>query len=176
MIARLFYADAIIAIQISFSIFVVKVLGLSVKEIFQLVIITSVIQALGSFIGGILNDKIGSKLLIQYSLYVVLFAIIGLVSFQERTVFIITFQIGAFFFGILQSASRVFMTSFVSQSNLGQGFGLFTLASRSTAILGPIMVGTITYFTSLDFGFLSITVLVLAGIIMLRRVDVPKSY
>jgi len=38
------------------------------------------------------------------------------------------------------------------------------------------MVGTITYFTSLDFGFLSITVLVLAGIIMLRRVDVPKSY
>ena len=68
------------------------------------------------------------------------------------------------------------MTSFVSQSNLGQGFGLFTLASRSTAILGPIMVGTITYFTSLDLGFLSITVLVLAGIIMLRRVDVPKSY
>ena len=107
MIARLFYADAIIAIQISFSIFVVKVLGLSVKEIFQLVIITSVIQALGSFIGGLLNDKIGSKLLIQYSLYVVLLTIIGLVSYQERTVFIITFQIGAFFFGILQSASSV---------------------------------------------------------------------
>ncbi|MCI5054265.1 MAG: MFS transporter [Pelagibacteraceae bacterium] len=176
LIARLFYADAIIAIQISFAIFTVKVLGLTVKEIFQLVIITSVIQALGSFIGGLLNDKIGSKLLIQYSLYVVLFAIIGLVSFQERTIFIIIFQIGAFFFGILQSASRVFMTSFVSQSNLGQGFGLFTLASRSTAILGPIMVGTITYFTSLDVGFLSIVVLVLAGIIMLRRVDVPKSY
>ena len=115
-----------------------------------------------------MNDKIGSKLLIQYSLYVVLLTIIGLV-FSERTVFVITFQIGAFFFGILQSASRVFMTSFVNQSNLGQGFGLFTLASRSTAILGPIMVGTITYFTSLDFGFLSITVLVLAGIIMLRR-------
>ena len=69
MIARLFYADAIIAIQISFAIFTVKVLGLTVKELFQLVIITSVIQALGAFIEGLLNDKIGSKLLIQYSLY-----------------------------------------------------------------------------------------------------------
>ena len=95
-----------------------------------------------------------------------LLTIIGLVFSGKNSLFVITFQIGAFFFGILQSASRVFMTSFVNQSNLGQGFGLFTLASRSTAILGPIMVGTITYFTSLDFGFLSITVLVLAGIII----------
>ena len=176
LISRLFYSDAIIAIQISFAIFIIKVLGLTVNEIFQLVLITSVIQSVGSFIGGILNDKIGSKLLIQYSLYIVLFTIIGLVSFQERTIFIIIFQIGAFFFGILQSASRVFMTSFVSQSNLGQGFGLFTLASRSTAILGPIMIGTITYFTSVETGFLSITVLLIIGFVMLKKVDVPRSY
>ncbi len=68
------------------------------------------------------------------------------------------------------------MTSFLNKDNLGQGFGLFTLASRSTAILGPIMIGTITYFTSVEIGFLSITVLLLIGYVMLKKVDVPRSY
>ena len=102
--------------------------------------------------------------------------IIGLVFFQSKIIFLIIFQFGAFFFGILQSASRVLMTNFVNESNLGLGFGLFTLASRSTAILGPLMIGTITYFTSIEFGFLSITVLIMGGLIALKKVDVPKSY
>ena len=68
------------------------------------------------------------------------------------------------------------MTNLVNENNLGQGFGLFTLASRSTAILGPIMIGSITYFTNLNFGFLSITILIFAGILMIKKVNVPKSY
>ena len=176
LIARLLYADAIIAIQISFAVFVVKVLNLNTKEIFQLLLFTSIVQAIGAYIGGIINDKIGSKKIIQISLLCVLFVIIGLVFFQSKIIFLIIFQFGAFFFGILQSASRVLMTNFVNESNLGLGFGLFTLASRSTAILGPLMIGTITYFTSIEFGFLSITVLIMGGLIALKKVDVPKSY
>ena len=84
LIARLLYADAIIAIQISFAVFIVKVLNLNTKEIFQLLLFTSIVQALGAYIGGIINDKIGSKKIIQISLLCVLFVIIGLVFFQSR--------------------------------------------------------------------------------------------
>jgi MFS-type transporter involved in bile tolerance (Atg22 family) len=38
------------------------------------------------------------------------------------------------------------------------------------------MIGTITYFTSVEIGFLSITVLLLIGYVMLKKVDVPRSY
>ena len=176
LVARLFYADAIIAIQISVGIFTVTVLGLSAKELFQLVLLTAITQGVGAVLGGFLNDKIGSKKIIQLCLYCVFLSILGLVFFQDKISFILIFQFGAFFFGTLQSASRVMMTNLVNENNLGQGFGLFTLASRSTAILGPIMIGSITYFTNLNFGFLSITILILAGILMIKKVNVPKSY
>ena len=176
LVARLFYADAIIAIQISVGIFTVTVLGLSAKELFQLVLLTAITQALGAVLGGFLNDKIGSKKIIQLCLYCVFLSILGLVFFQDKISFVLIFQFGAFFFGTLQSASRVMMTNLINENNLGQGFGLFTLASRSTAILGPIMIGSITYFTNLNFGFLSITILILAGILMIKKVNVPKSY
>ena len=176
LVARLFYADAIIAIQISVGIFTVTVLGLSAKELFQLVLLTAITQGIGAVLGGFLNDKIGSKKIIQLCLYCVFLSILGLVFFQDKISFILIFQFGAFFFGTLQSASRVMMTNLVNENNLGQGFGLFTLASRSTAILGPIMIGSITYFTNLNFGFLSITILILAGILMIKKVNVPKSY
>lgn len=176
LVARLFYADAIIAIQISVGIFTVKVLGLSAKELFQLVLLTAITQGIGAVLGGFLNDKIGSKKIIQLCLYCVFLAILGLVFFQDKISFVLIFQFGAFFFGTLQSASRVMMTNLVNENNLGQGFGLFTLASRSTAILGPIMIGSITYFTNLNFGFLSITILILVGILMIKKVNVPKSY
>ena len=176
LVARLFYADAIIAIQISVGIFTVTVLGLSAKELFQLVLLTAITQGIGAVLGGFLNDKIGSKKIIQLCLYCEFLAILGLVFFQDKISFILIFQFGAFFFGTLQSASRVMMTNLINENNLGQGFGLFTLASRSTAILGPIMIGSITYFTNLNFGFLSITILILAGILMIKKVNVPKSY
>ena len=176
LVARLFYADAIIAIQISVGIFTVTVLGLSAKELFQLVLLTAITQGIGAVLGGFLNDKIGSKKIIQLCLYCVFLSILGLVFFQDKISFILIFQFGAFFFGTLQSASRVMMTNLVNENNLGQGFGLFTLASRSTAILGPIMIGSITYFTNLNFGFLSITILILVGILMIKKVNVPKSY
>jgi UMF1 family MFS transporter len=176
LVARLFYADAIIAIQISVGIFTVAVLGLSAKEIFQLVLLTSITQGIGAVLGGFLNDKVGSKKVIQLCLYCVFLVIPCLVFFQDKISFVLIFQFGAFFFGTLQSASRVMMTNLVNENNLGQGFGLFTLASRSTAILGPIMIGSITYFTNLNFGFLSITILIFAGILMIKKVNVPKSY
>ena len=176
LVARLFYADAIIAIQISVGIFTVTVLGLSAKELFQLVLLTAITQGIGAVLGGFLNDKIGSKKIIQLCLYCVFLSILGLVFFQDKISFVLIFQFGAFFFGTLQSASRVMMTNLINENNLGQGFGLFTLASRSTAILGPIMIGSITYFTNLNFGFLSITILILAGILMIKKVNVPKSY
>ena len=83
---------------------------------------------------------------------------------------------GVFFFGAIQSASRVLMTRFLKSDNLGQGFGLFTLASRSTAIIGPIMVGTITYFTNLRTGYASIIILLLIGLFVLNKVKVPQNY
>jgi UMF1 family MFS transporter len=176
LIARLFYADAIIALQVSFAVFTKHHVGLTFEEMLKLLLLTSFVQGLGAFFGGIVNDRIGSKKIIQISLVVVFFTIIGLVSFKSKFLFVLIFEFGAFFFGILQSASRVLMTSFLNKDNLGQGFGLFTLASRSTAILGPIMIGTITYFTSVETGFLSITVLLLIGYVMLKKVDVPRSY
>ena len=61
-------------------------------------------------------------------------------------------------------------------SGLGSGFGLFTFAGRSTAFLGPLMVGTLTYFISQRVGLLAVLPLFILGYVILQNLEVDESY
>ena len=176
LIARVFYADAIIAMQTASGIFAVQTYGLTLAEIFKLYFFSSFSAAAGSLIGGYYNDKVGSKNVIVICIFFLVLTVIAMSIGQTKIHFFIAMPFGVFFFGAIQSASRVLMTRFLKSDNLGQGFGLFTLASRSTAIIGPIMVGTITYFTNLRTGYASIIILLLIGLFVLNKVKVPQNY
>ncbi len=126
---------------------------------------------IGAFVGGVINDRYGSKIVIIFSLIgLILSSIAILFTFTASTFFYLA-AINGLFIGPVQSASRVVITSMLNKNNQGKGFGLFATSGKLTSFLGPLLVSTVTFITSSQrIGFSSAIVLLLLGLIILLNI------
>ena len=62
------YADGLNAIIVMGGIFAVGVFNLEIKELLKLSVLMNITAFVGAFLGGIANDKYGSKIVIIFSL------------------------------------------------------------------------------------------------------------
>ena len=79
--------------------------------------------------------------------------------------------------GSSQSAGRAMAGLFAPAHRLAEFYGLWTFAVRLSAIVGPITYGLVTMLTGGNhrIAILSTGVFFLAGIVLLRRVDVARG-
>ena len=89
LIARMLYADGLNAIIVMGGIFAVGVFNLEIKDLLKLSILMNITAFIGAFVGGIANDKYGSK-------NVIIFSLIGLIFSSIAIIF--TFSTSIFFF------------------------------------------------------------------------------
>ena len=165
------YADGLNAIIVMGGIFAVGVFNLEIKDLLKLSIIMNITAFIGALVGGIANDKYGSK-------NVIVFSLIGLIL--SSTTIIFTFSTSTFFFlaainglfiGPIQSASRVVITSILNKNNQGKGFGLFATSGKLTSFIGPLAVSTLTFLTeSQRIGFSAAIILLFTGLIILLQI------
>ena len=171
LIARMLYADGLNAIIVMGGIFAVGVFNLEIKDLLKLSIIMNITAFIGAFVGGVINDRYGSKIVIIFSLIgLILSSIAILFTFTASTFFYLA-AINGLFIGPVQSASRVVITSMLNKNNQGKGFGLFATSGKLTSFLGPLLVSTVTFITSSQrIGFSSAIVLLLLGLIILLNI------
>ena len=147
------------------------VFNLEIKELLKLSVLMNVTAFTGAFIGGVANDKFGSKIVIIVSLVGLIFSSIAILFIYSKSVFFFLAAINGLFIGPIQSASRVVITSLLDKSNQGKGFGLFATSGKLTSFLGPLLVGTVTFLTdSQRIGFSAAIILLLAGLIILLNI------
>jgi len=171
LIARMLYADGLNAIIVMGGIFAVGVFNLEIKALLKLSILMNITAFVGAFIGGIVNDKYGSKLVIVFSLNGLIFSSIAILFTSSVSTFFFLAAINGLFIGPIQSASRVVITSMLNKNNQGKGFGLFAMSGKLTSFLGPLLVGTVTFLTdSQRIGFSAAIILLLAGLIFLLNI------
>jgi len=171
LIARMLYADGLNAIIVMGGIFAVGVFNLEIKELLKLSILMNITAFLGAFIGGIVNDKYGSKFVIIFSLVGLIFSSIAILFTSAVSTFFFLAAINGLFIGPIQSASRVVITSMLNKNNQGKGFGLFAMSGKLTSFLGPLLVSTVTFLTnSQRIGFSAAIFLLLAGLIILLNI------
>ena len=126
---------------------------------------------IGAFVGGIANDKYGSKIVISISLLGLIFSSIAILFTYSSSVFFFLAAINGLFIGPIQSASRVVISSSINKKNQGKGFGLFATSGKLTSFLGPLLVSTVTFLTnSQRLGFASAIILLLSGLIILLNI------
>ena len=171
LIARMLYADGLNAIIVMGGIFAVGVFNLEIKDLLKLSIIMNLTAFIGAFVGGIINDRYGSKIVIIFSLVgLILSSVAILFTFSASTFFLLA-AINGLFIGPIQSASRVVITSMLKENNQGKGFGLFATSGKLTSFLGPLLVSTITFLTaSQRIGFSAAIILLLFGLIILLNI------
>ena len=126
---------------------------------------------IGAIIGGYLNDKFNSKIVIIFSLLGLIISSTIILFIETKLFFLIFASINGFFIGPIQSASRVFITKSLEENVQASGFGLFALSGKLTSFIGPLLVSTITYISnSQRIGFSSAIFLLLIGLLILLQV------
>jgi len=171
LIARMLYADGLNAIIVMGGIFAVGVFNLEIKDLLKLSVLMNITAFIGAFVGGMANDKYGSKIVIIFSLVgLILSSVAILFTFSASTFFFLA-AINGLFIGPIQSASRVVITSMLNKNNQGKGFGLFATSGKLTSFVGPLLVGTVTFLTaSQRIGFSAAIILLLSGLIILLNI------
>ena len=172
LLARMIYSDALIVLIAGGGVYASGVFGFTPGELLKLAIYANLVAFVGVLLGGYLNDKLSSKIIILICIAVLTATVFyGAVIAQTKTQFFYNVMVISFFIGSIQSASRVMMTGLLETTDQGKGFGLFSFSGRVTAFAGPLLVGTTTYYFSQRIGFLSISIFFVLGFILMLFVD-----
>jgi len=108
------YADGLNAIIVMGGIFAVGVFNLEIKDLLKLSVLMNITAFIGEFVGGMANDRYGSKIVIIFSLIgLILSSVAILFTFSVSTFFFLA-AINGLFIGPIQSASRVVITSMLN--------------------------------------------------------------
>ena len=172
LLARMLYSDALIVMIAGGGVYASGVFGFTPGDLLKLAIYGNIVAFIGAMLGGYLNDKFSSKTIILVCIVVLTATVIyGSIVAQTKSEFFYDVMVISFFIGPIQSASRVMMTGLLEATDQGKGFGLFSFSGRATSFIGPVLVGTITYYFSQRIGYLSISAFFALGFILMLFVD-----
>jgi UMF1 family MFS transporter len=178
------YRDALGALYSFGGIYATLVLGWTVIEIGVFGIVAAVAAALITWMGGLLDQRLGPKPVILASCWALIAVCTVIVGVSRERIFGVPLSDGSvlpdilFYLcgaviggagGVMYSASRTLMVRHSDPARAGEAFGLFALTGRATAFLAPALIALATWITgSTQLGFLPVILLFLLGLWLLR--------
>ena len=143
LLARIFYNDALVTIFALGGIYAVGTLEFSLLEVMQLGIVLNLSAAIGSFIFGVIEDRVGVKKVINITLVVLiistLLAIIAPETNFPKQLFWLAGILIGFMVGPNQSSSRSLMSRLTPKEKNNEFFGFYAFAGKATSFLGPFL-------------------------------------
>lgn len=203
LLARMLYTDAKVAILAYAGIYAAGVFGWDLAALLVFALLLAPFSVSGGFIGGWLDNKLGSKRAIQISVGLTCLGMGGAVSTTPeqilfffpydaaateplwsfpyfRTlpelVYLMTFMLLAITITAAFCTSRTMMTRIAPVSMMNQFFGLYALSGTATSFLGHALVASFTRaFDSQRAGFASLIILLAAGLAVMFRVRQERA-
>ena len=178
LIARLFYNDGLITIFALGGVYAVGSLNFTMNEVLILGIILNVFAALGSFVFGSYEDKIGTRNVINLSLVVLiistLLAFVAPWTNYPKEFFWIAGVLLGSMIGPNQSCSRSYMSQIIPENKKNEFFGFYALTGKATSFFGPLLFGLITKLYSQQMALLSVVVFFIIGWLLFNRISFFK--
>ena len=170
--ARLFYNDALIAIFGLAAIYMTGTLGMEIGDAMLVGIWLNIVSALGAVAFGYVDDKIGSKVAIVWSVVLVTAGTVLAIALPTPGWFWVAATIAGIGLGPSQSASRSLLARFVSPARSGEFYGLFALTGKATTWAGPLLFFVVTSATgSQRWGLTPLVAMLGIGLVLVVRVD-----
>lgn len=198
LIARMLYADGLSAIFAFGGIYGASVFGWGAMELGIFGIVLTLTGVFGALIGGVLDDRVGSKRVIMVSLVLLLVGAFGILSVDPNHVLYVSevvpkvagsapfsstgelvFLAFAMLVGLVaapvQAASRALLARLAPPERMTQYFGLFAFSGKVTAFLAPLLVAVVTQASgSQRLGMASIAVFLIAGLLLMLPVKTAR--
>ncbi|AZI57094.1 MFS transporter [Nakamurella antarctica] len=157
------------------AILAVSLFDIPTGDVLIFGIAANVISAIGALAAGRLDDSLGPKKVIIYSLLGILVSGCILLALSGPTAFWVFGLILCLFVGPAQSASRTFMARLITTGNEGKMFGLYATTGRAVAFLAPALYALGAGVTDNErVGGYGIMLVIAAGLLMLLRVRSPQ--
>lgn len=194
LLARMLYTDGLSAIFAFGGIYGAATFGWGPLELGLFGILLTLTGAFGAVIGGMLDDRVGSKTVILWALALLIVGATGILSI-DKTHVLFTVDVAAkapgsrpfssagemmfLAFAVLvgvvsapvQAASRALLARLAPPEKITQYFGLFAFSGKVTAFMAPFLVATVTAATgSQRWGMAAILLFLVAGILLMLPV------
>jgi UMF1 family MFS transporter len=151
------------------------VYGISQADVLLFGVCACVIAAIGAVLGGLLDDRIGSKLVIVGSLSALIATALVMMTLDGATAFWICGLLLCLFVGPTQSSARTQMLRLSTEGKEGVAFGLYTTTGRAASFLAPWFFGTfIAVFGADRAGLGGICAVLAIGLVGMIAVRTPR--
>lgn len=159
------------------SVYAQQVMGFSTNDSVMMIFAVNVTAAIGAFCIGFLQDKIGSIRTLAISLSLWIIATAGAFACTNRTVFWILANLIGLAMGASGSSGRALVGLFSPPGRSGEFFGLWGLAGKLAAAIGPLSFGLVTLATgnNLRLALLTSTAFFVVGLALLFLVDEKRG-
>lgn len=174
LIASALFRDGLAGVFTFGAVIAVSVYGFEEGNVLIFGVVANVIAAAGAIGAGWLDDTVGPRRVIVFSLCAMLVAGVILLFIQGSGGFWIFGLILCLFVGPAQSAARTYLTRLSAPGREGQNFGLYAMTGRAASFLAPTLFGVAAAIGGDDrWGIIGIMLVLGAGLIALLLV--PKE-
>jgi UMF1 family MFS transporter len=152
----------------------VSAFGISDADVLLFGISASVIAAVGALLGGLVDDRLGSKPVIVGSLVSMIIAGLVLALLSGPVAFWVCGLLLCLFIGPTQSSARTQMLRMSADGKEGIAFGLYTTTGRAVSFLAPTLISLfIDLFGSVRAGIGGLLVVLAVGLAAMLAVHAP---
>ncbi|GAB4371390.1 MAG: MFS transporter [Acidobacteriota bacterium] len=172
LVARLIYNDGLVAAFAFGGIYAGVTFGFDFGEIILFGIWLNVAAGLGAWLFGFVDDRVGGRTTVLWSLAGLFVAALAVAAAPGRPALWAAGTLLGLLVGPNQSASRSLMARFLPRQKTAEFFGLFALSGKITAFLGPWLLGEVTAWTgSQRWAVASVSAFFLVGLVLVLFVD-----
>src|SRR5690606_32389053 len=165
---RDFHVTGVQTCALPIWIYAANTFGLSFSQVLMFGVALNVAAGLGAFLFGFVDDRLGGKRTVMFSLMALSGATLLAVWAPNATWLWVSGILIGIFVGPNQSASRSLMARMVPEEKQGEFFGFFAFSGKATSFLAPLAYGEASRaFGSLRAGVATVLVFFVVGMVLL---------
>ena len=177
LISTIFYQGGVAVVIVLAAIYAQTVIDMGLQEIGIMMFLLNIAAAAGAFLLGYLQDKFGHKQVLVAVLlaWAATCIVVALCNNSNKWLFWLAATSAGLCMGSSQSIGRALVGLLAPQHRLAEFFGLWTLSARLASIIGLVLVGALNWLLGLSWSIAIISLLFIAGIIVLIPLNVKRG-
>lgn len=155
------------------AVYADQALGFDTQEVLGMILVVNLAAAGGAFLLGRVHDRIGAVRTVALTLMAWILALVLAYFARTATVFWAAATLVGLCIGASQSSGRALVGLLAPEAHVGAIFGLWGVAIKLAAIIGPPVYGLLTWVSGGDYrlALLATAGFFVAGLLLLIGVD-----